>query len=191
MGFISDVFDFEGFGLKEMWRKVKKDPERLFLGAADKFGTKLWNKVLDKDWEPITNEWGGQPKDTYKKAEEAGIDTGPGRSMHSLAEMIAASYAGGYGMSKLPAGFQKGIKYGKQFKGAAGKGGAAQGGQADNIQCVTINGETVCGTPEELAAARMAASQQEGSTSIRMGGKGLQSLANEAMARGETKLRQA
>lgn len=101
MSFFSDVFDFEKFNLGDMWDKVKEDPERLFLGAADPFGTKLWSGITGQDWEPIVNQMGGATEGAYERAGEAGINTEPGRQMHGLAEVIASMYAGGYGADKL------------------------------------------------------------------------------------------
>lgn len=100
---LKKVVGFEKFNLKDMLRKIKDDPFRMVIGAADPLSTKAWNKVLGKDWEPIVNELGGPTKQAYQRALEAGIDIGPGKTMHDIAGLIAGSMAGGYGMGKLGA----------------------------------------------------------------------------------------
>lgn len=113
MSFFGDVLGFEQFNLKDMWRKVKEDPERLLLGAADPWSTKLWNKALGKDWEPIVDQMGGAygghtisafgntDGGVYERARQAGIDPKAGGQMHDAAHVISALYAGGYGAGKL------------------------------------------------------------------------------------------
>lgn len=101
MSWLGDVFGFEKFNLGQMLGKIKKDPERLFIGAADPFSSGVWGKILGKDYEPIVDQFGGASKDTYQKAQEAGINTGPGATMHGIARTIASMYAGGYGNGLL------------------------------------------------------------------------------------------
>lgn len=132
MSFLKDVLSFEQFNLKDMWKKVRKDPERLLLGAADPWSTKLWNKTgVGKDWEPITDQWGGAyggatttlgdtGEGVYGRAKEAGVPTEAGAGMHDIAHMISAMYAGNYGMGKLPQGMQN--------VGGFGGGGGDTGG---------------------------------------------------------------
>jgi hypothetical protein len=113
------ILAFENFNLKGILKKVKKNPERLFLGAADPFSSKMWGKVLGKDYDPMVDQMGGATQQTYKDAEAAGIDTTAGKGMHSLAHAIAAVYAGGYGAGQLGGA------------GAAGEGGLGAG--ADGV----------------------------------------------------------
>lgn len=94
---LGSLLDFEGFNLKGIAKKIKANPERLFLGALDPASTKVWNKALGKDWKPAVDQMGGATQDTYRDAEAAGIDTTTGKGMHTLAHVIAAAYAGGYG----------------------------------------------------------------------------------------------
>ena len=93
MGFFSDVFDFEKFNLKEMAGKIKDKPHRLLMGSIDPLSTKLWNKVTGSDDEPIIGQMGGASKDTYEKAEAAGIDTKSGKKMHDAAKIVASVFA--------------------------------------------------------------------------------------------------
>lgn len=104
MSGLGDILSFEGFNLKEIGKKIKDNPERLLIGAIDPASTKVWNKALGKDYEPMVDQWGGASADTYSKAEAAGIDTNAGHSMHRLARVVAGSIAGGYGLSQLNGG---------------------------------------------------------------------------------------
>jgi hypothetical protein len=117
MSWLGDVFKFENFNLNNNWQKLKENPERAFIGAMDEGSTKVWNKAFDwtapltgihRHYEPMTDYWGGAPKDSYTKAEAAGINTGPGRSMHNVAKTIASLYAGGYAAGQAGAGANAG-----------------------------------------------------------------------------------
>lgn len=117
MSWLGDVFKFENFNLNNNWEKLKKNPERAFIGAMDEGSTKVWNKAFDwtapltgihRHYEPMTDYWGGAPKDSYTKAEAQGINTGPGRSMHNVAKTIASIYAGGYAAGQMGAGANAG-----------------------------------------------------------------------------------
>jgi hypothetical protein len=113
MGIFSDIGKFELFNLKDMFGKIKDDPERLFLGAIDPMSSKMWGGVLGKKYEPLVDQMGGAygghmlsafgNKDggVYGRAKEAGIDTGPGGAMHDAAHVLSALFAGGYGADKL------------------------------------------------------------------------------------------
>lgn len=92
---ISDALEFEKFNLKRMWDMVREDPERLLFGSADPFSTKMWNKALGRDDDPMINQWGGPTQQAFMAAEEAGIDTSSAQGLHQVAQMIASIYAGG------------------------------------------------------------------------------------------------
>lgn len=126
MSFFGDVVNFEAFNLGDMWKQIQKDPERIFLGAADPFSSKMWGSVTGKDYEPIVDQWGGASDGAYKRAEENGIDTGAGKSMHGVAKAIASIYAGGAasnGMGGMMGGSGS----------AAGTGMTAGGGSATGM----------------------------------------------------------
>jgi hypothetical protein len=104
------LFDFDAFALKDIWKGIKKDPERLLMGAVDPLSTKMWNGITGKDYEPLVDQMGGpygggwvsafgkdQDGGVYKRAEEAGIDTSKGKSMHDGAHVLSAIF-GGQGM---------------------------------------------------------------------------------------------
>jgi hypothetical protein len=128
MSWLGNVIKFENFNLGNQWEKLKKNPERAFIGAMDEGGTKVWNKVFDwtapvtgiqRNYEPMTDYFGGASKDSYTKANAAGINTGPGKSMHNVAKAITAAYVGGYGA------------------GQAGFGGGGVGGGSEAINPAT------------------------------------------------------
>ena len=105
---VKDVWDFERSNLKGMFDKVKEDPKRLLspVPMVDPIGTKIGSSLGfgEKDAQPLVNQWGGATEESYAAAEAQGIDTGPGRAMHDVAQTIAASYALGYGESECSHG---------------------------------------------------------------------------------------
>ena len=95
MSFLGDVGSFELFNLGAMGNQVKQNPARLFYGSADPFSTNVWNKVLGTNDKPLVDQWGGAAPQRYEEAQDAGINTGPGKTMHTIAKTIASIYAGG------------------------------------------------------------------------------------------------
>lgn len=137
MGILSDVGQFEAFNLRDMWGKVRDNPERLLLGAATPVGGALWGKILGKEdeyKEPIVNLLGGpagsgwtgmgETGGVYERARNHGIDTKYSEKSHDIAEVIAGLYgaAGAYG--------GLGNAFGGGASGAAAGGGSAAGGGA-------------------------------------------------------------
>jgi hypothetical protein len=113
MSWFGDFGKFAQFNLSDQWDKVKKNPERPFIGAMDEGSTKVWNKAFDwtapytgihKNYEPMTDYFGGAPQNTYDKAKAKGINTGPFRTGQNVANTITAAYVGGYGAGQLGAG---------------------------------------------------------------------------------------
>lgn len=117
MSFLGDALGFEKFHAGDLWDRIKKDPKRLVLGV-DPLSTKVWNKVLGKKDEPLVDQLGGaygghtisafgnNDGGVYKRAREAGIDTGAGEKMQDFAHMLASIYGGNglYGASGGSAG---------------------------------------------------------------------------------------
>jgi hypothetical protein len=101
MGWLSDVFKFEGSHLSDMWGDIKDDPERLLVGAIEPASTSVWNKVLGKDWDPLVDQMGGATSERYSSAESKGIDTSAGRGMQNVAHAVAGLFAGNYGANSL------------------------------------------------------------------------------------------
>lgn len=97
MSFLGDVGSFELFNLGAMGNQVKDNPARLLYGSADPFSTKMWNGVLGTNDKPLVDQWGGAAPQRYGEAQDAGINTGPGQTMHTIAKTIASIYAGGAG----------------------------------------------------------------------------------------------
>jgi hypothetical protein len=95
MSWFGDVFDFESFKLGNMWDKYRQDPERAFLGINTPFESKVWGGITGKNYTPTVDMYGGATPDDVQKARQAGINTGPGQSMHGIARTIASMYAGG------------------------------------------------------------------------------------------------
>lgn len=95
MSWFGDLGSFEMFNLKGMANQVKDNPARLLYGSADPFSTKVWNKILGRDDKPLIDQFGGAANHRYEEAEDAGINTGPGRTGHGIARAIASIYAGG------------------------------------------------------------------------------------------------
>jgi hypothetical protein len=95
MSFLGDVGNFEYFNLGKMAQQVGDNPARLLYGSADPFSTGVWNKVLGTNDKPLVDQWGGAAKQRYQEAEDAGINTGPGATMHGIARTIASFFAGG------------------------------------------------------------------------------------------------
>lgn len=122
MSFLKDIIDFERFHLRDMGKKIKKDPERLLLGAVDPWSTKLWNQTgIGKDWEPLVDQMGGAyggntltlgdtGEGVYGRAEQAGVPTQAGAGMHDIAHVIASIFAGGYGADKAGLGGTGGFR---------------------------------------------------------------------------------
>ena len=98
------IFDFDSFALKDIWKGIKKNPERLLLGAVDPWSTKMWNGITGKDYEPLVDQMGGpygghtlsaygnNDGGVYARARAAGIDTTQGEQMHDVAHTIAAIF---------------------------------------------------------------------------------------------------
>lgn len=130
MSFFGDVGSFELFNLGAMGNQVKDNPARLFYGSADPFSTGMWNKVLGTNDKPLVDQWGGAAPQRYEEAQEAGINTGPGKTMHSIAKTIASIYAGGAAGGLLSGG-----------AGAAG-GAAGSAGTAGTAGASTAGAST-------------------------------------------------
>lgn len=122
MSWFGDLGQFELFNLKGMADQVKDNPFRLLYGAADPFSTKVWNKILGRDDKPLIDQWGGAAEHRYEDAENAGIDTGAGRTGHNIAKAVASFYAGGYGAGKAG-----GLLGGQGAGATAGTGGTGYG----------------------------------------------------------------
>lgn len=118
-----NIVDFEKDHVKGMWDHFRSNPLGSLV-AGTPFSTKVWNKVLNKDWDPQVNQMGGPSDESYKHAEERGIDTGDARGSHQVAGAIAAIIGGGaLGAAGGTAGTAAGI--GSEAGSALATGAAA------------------------------------------------------------------
>lgn len=93
MGWLKDALGFEASHVSDLWAGIKKDPKRLVLGV-DPLSTAGWNAVLGRQDEPLVNQVGGPTEQNYQNAENRGIDTGAGRTLHGIAGAVAGAYGG-------------------------------------------------------------------------------------------------
>jgi len=115
--YFDDINSFESFQLGDWANRLKDNPFK-FLVAGTPASTKIWNKALNKDWDPAINQFGGPAKETYQRADEAGRDTANSRGSHQVAQAIASYEGGGY-LSDAGSAY---------FGGSAAGGGAVAGG---------------------------------------------------------------
>jgi hypothetical protein len=128
---ISDALKFEKFNFGKMFKDLKADPKRIFLGV-DPLSTKGWNAILGRNDEPIVGHFGAPKQQNFDAAQKAGINTGTASTLHGAAQGIAAIYGAG-GLSGIGGA---GTAAGAGGAGAAGVGGgsaAAGGGIAGAI----------------------------------------------------------
>lgn len=121
LGVVGDVLGFEASNLKTMLGNAKSNPLGLVLGGADAVGNKLWHGLGVDVGKPLVNEWGGPTQQAYQEAAARGINIGPSAMSHQIAQSIAGTIAGGYGLSQLgsavPALSSGLAKQGVQFLG--------------------------------------------------------------------------
>lgn len=107
MGFLSDLFDFENMFTGSFVEDIFDKPSRLITGI-DPASTKVWNKVLGRDDEPLVNVFGSPGKKYYEEAAKKGINTKAAGTLHTIADTIAGFY-GAQGLAGIggsgPAGY--------------------------------------------------------------------------------------
>ena len=93
---VGNMLEFEWDHLGNIFKDFGKNPERIFLGAADPLSSKLWGGITGKDYAPIVNEWGGATEDRFNDYERKhGVGSlGYAREGHQAAQAIAGMYAG-------------------------------------------------------------------------------------------------
>lgn len=133
MSWLGDVFDFEQFNAQRWGDQIKKNPFRLAYGSADPFSTKVWNGILGTNDKPMVDQFGGAPKQRYQEAQDAGINTGPGGTMHGVARTIASMYAGGAAGRAMGGGAMGGT-------GDGGLGGYTDGGTVVDLGGTSLEG---------------------------------------------------
>lgn len=201
MSYLGNAWEFEKFNLKDMWGKIKDDPERLFIGAVTPWTSKMWGKILGKDYEPIVDQMGGPyggstisafgNKDggVYARAKESGVPTKEAGNLHDAAHVIAALYAGGYGLGALGGG---GAAGGAAAPSAAGStassaapsvAGFMPGTAAAPMEGITVYGSSGLGMGAGTEAA-MAAAGAGGATAAGNQGFDWQRMLNQSMPTG-------
>lgn len=143
MGILSDIADFESVNFKDIYDKLRRDPERAFIGAIDPFSSWMWGSITGKDYEPLINQLGGpygggalgtdNYGGVYEKAENKGVNTYPSAASHDVAEMISAIY----GMQGASSGL--GSAFGGGASSAAGSGGVLSGGDAAAMEAASAS----------------------------------------------------
>lgn len=131
MSWLGDQKAFEVFNFKNMLHKLGHDPERAVFGIPyDKYGTQIYNKVLGTHYDPVVNEGGGPTNQEYDEAKRAGINVGPARGTHKVADTIAEIWglAGAFGA--MGGGSAGGAAAGAGEGAGAGAGAGAAAGDA-------------------------------------------------------------
>lgn len=143
MSWLGDNLSFEKFQLGDWWSELKRHPQRAFIGAMDKPGTMLWNKILGTDYKPMVNYAGGPTGDTFNRADQQGINTGPARGAHKVADTVATIWGLGGLMGSSAMGGGAGAS------GGMGLGGDAMGGSAGTLgaaDSATVGGGAYAGS---------------------------------------------
>lgn len=165
LGVVGDVLGFEASNLKTMFGNAKSNPLGLVLGGADAVGNKLWHGLGVDVGKPLVNEWGGPTQQAYQEAAAKGINIGPSALSHQIAQSIAGTIAGGYGLSQLgsavPALSSGLAKQGIQFLGDQAIGKLAPGIGGYNFN--SILGGPVAGPGQSAFAPPQMLSSSMGS----------------------------
>ena len=143
MGFFDNVLRYESSAMDNRWKKIQKNPERIFMGTMDPFSTGISNKVFGTNYEPVVDQFGGTTNDDVQKAKREGIDTKDGEGMHNVARAITAMYAGGAASG-----------------GGGAAGGASAGGAAGGASAGASSGGFMGGVKSMGQAAGAAQSVQ-------------------------------
>lgn len=177
MSWVGDLFKFEKSKLSDMWGRAKDNPEQLLIGAGDPFSAKVWSGITGKDYEPFVDQMGGATGQDFNSAEDKGIDTKAGRQMHGLAHVIAAMFAGGYGMNALGgAGGASGGAAGSSSTGSAfipGADSAASGYGFSSTAPSSVNLTNAGGTMNTGSSAGGLSSMDKSALMRQFASKGL------------------
>jgi hypothetical protein len=146
MGWLNDALKFEFGRGKEIFSELKSHPQRLFMGALDPLGTKIYNTVWGSHFEPLGDQLGGPTETQYANAEDRGLNTGPARTMNGIAHVVAALYGG-------------------NALGAAAGGGAGAGAGGGTAGAAGATGSNL-GTYARLAQGVVGAMNRPGGTSV-------------------------
>lgn len=98
--FFKDLEDVFKGGLehgKQIWKGIEDDPERLFLGAADPFSSKMWGGITGKEYDPLISQMGGATSDQIEAMGEKGLNTKAIGNAYKIADTVAGILGGYYG----------------------------------------------------------------------------------------------
>ncbi len=123
MSWASDNWDFIKHRAGGWLDMAKDQPWRFVTGSFDPINTAVFNKVLGRDDEAISDWTGGPTQKEWQSASDAGINIGPRQDAHAISQIIGAFY-GGQALGGLAGGAAGG------GAGAASGPGAAASGQA-------------------------------------------------------------
>lgn len=170
MSDLGDLTNFMKFNFKDSWAKLKKNPERIFLGAIDPASSWAWGKITGKKYEPVINQLGspqgggglGLSKNggEYQKAEDAGIRVKPAKNFFTIGDTIAG-FEGGSALGGLLGGGSSAAASGGSAAGStsgatAGSSGGLLGageGASSSIPEIVITGSNSAGAAAGAAGA--------------------------------------
>ena len=104
MGWLKKLVGFENSFSVDIAKDIISDPTRLITGV-DPLSTKVWNGVTGSDNKALVNVWGSPGEQYYESAAAKGIDVGPARQFHAVADTIAGIYAA-QGMGNVAGNFR-------------------------------------------------------------------------------------
>lgn len=119
MSWLGDLGKYHVFEAKNWIHELKDHPWRAVVGSMDEAGTKVWNKLLNRDDKPLVDKFGGATNDNLSGAQASGVNIGPAKQARSLARLLTAAFGGGGAMNSM--GFGGGA-------GSASAGGLEAGG---------------------------------------------------------------
>jgi hypothetical protein len=126
---VKNIGKFEGDHLSNVFGCAKIG--QLVMGAADPFAAHVQNKLFGTHYKPLVSQLGGARQEDYQHAASRGINTGPSKTMGTIADMLAI-YFGMKGLGNAAGNIFGTGATTTDVAGAAGEGGdvAAGAGEA-------------------------------------------------------------
>lgn len=196
MSWLGDVLGNEKSHMSNLFGNFGiKNAEQMVLGAADPIGAGLWSGITGQHFTPMVGQLGGETGAQYDQSDAQGVNTGPGRFMGKVADMIAGTEAGGYfggggGLLAQGSGALSGTNQAAAADGSGFMGGLTGLGAGSSPIAAPPGSDSSYpqqeqqqSTQQMLAAALMRSKQQNG------GGQGtplqnLSQLSNKTLALG-------
>lgn len=149
MGDLSNFHEFMKYNFKKGVGLLKKDPERLLIGAIDPASSWAWGKITGKDYTPVINQLGspmgggdlGLKKDggVYAEAQAEGVPTKEAARFHTIGDTVAGFFGGSAAGGALGGGSSAATGT------AGGTSGGVVGGTAEALPMVTVTAPTSFG----------------------------------------------